>query len=159
MPIDSACRPYHPHQDPLLPSSLQGRLPHDHGAYFVSDLVEHFDPSASEATYEDEAQGGPPYHPQRMVKILLYAHCTGVYASRRIARRLHEVAAFRVLVAGTRPTSGRSASFAGGPLEGAQRAVSPGLALAQQAGLVTLGSPRGHEDPRQCQAALRRRVA
>src|SRR5579884_2170100 len=35
-----------------------------HEAYFVRDLVEHFDLSASEATHEDEARGGPPTTPR-----------------------------------------------------------------------------------------------
>jgi transposase len=82
MPTDKVYRPYHPHQDLLPPPSLQEWLPHDHVAYFVRDLVEHFDPGASEATYEDEARGGPPYHPQRMVKILLYARTARVSARR-----------------------------------------------------------------------------
>jgi hypothetical protein len=64
MPTGKVYRPYHPHQDPLLPPSLQEWLPHDHGAYFVRDLVEHFDLSASEATHEDEARGGPPTTPR-----------------------------------------------------------------------------------------------
>jgi hypothetical protein len=47
MPTDKVYRPYHPHQDLPLPPSLQEWLPHDHGAHFVSDLVEHLDLSAS----------------------------------------------------------------------------------------------------------------
>ena len=43
--------------------------------------------------------GGPPYHPRMMVKVLLYGYCTGVASSRRIAQRLREDIAFRVLAA------------------------------------------------------------
>jgi transposase len=32
-----------------------------------------------------------------MVKVLPYAYCTGAYGSHRIARRLHEDIAFRLL--------------------------------------------------------------
>ena len=38
-----------------------------------------------------------------MVKVLLYGYCTGVAASRRIAQRLHEDIAFRVLAANNTP--------------------------------------------------------
>ena len=38
-----------------------------------------------------------------MVKVLLYGYCTGVASSRRIARRLHEDIAFRVLAANNTP--------------------------------------------------------
>ena len=36
-------RPYHPRQVLILPPSLQEWLPEDHLAYFIDDLVEHFD--------------------------------------------------------------------------------------------------------------------
>ena len=96
-------RPYAPDQLLLLPPSLRDWLPEGHLAYFLSDLVDSFDLSAIETAYEDELRGGPPYHPAMMVKVVLYAYCTGVYASRRIARRLHEDVAFRVLAAGNAP--------------------------------------------------------
>jgi len=96
-------RPYSPHQLLMLLPSLQEWLPDGHLAYFISDLVDNFDLSAIETTYEDELRGGPPYHPAMMVKGVLYAYCTGVYSSRRIARRLHEDVAFRVLAAGNTP--------------------------------------------------------
>ena len=51
----------------------------------------------------EEQRGGPPYHPQMMVKVLLYGYCTGVASSRRIARRLQEDIAFRVLAANNTP--------------------------------------------------------
>ena len=38
-----------------------------------------------------------------MVKVLLYGYCTGVASSRRIAQRLHEDIAFRVLAANNTP--------------------------------------------------------
>lgn len=93
-------RPHHPHQVLILPPSLDEWLPEGHLAYFIDDVVEHFDLRVIEETYEDELRGGPPYHPAMMVKILLYAYCTGVFGSRRIARRVHEDVAFRVLAAG-----------------------------------------------------------
>ena len=38
-----------------------------------------------------------------MVKVLLYGYCVGVASSRRIAQRLHEGIAFRVLAANNTP--------------------------------------------------------
>ena len=52
---------------------------------------------------ERERRGGPPYHPRMMVKVLLYGYCVGVASSRRIAQRLHEDIAFRVLAANNTP--------------------------------------------------------
>jgi hypothetical protein len=74
-----------------------------------------------------------------MVKVLLYAYTQGIYASRRIARRLHEDVAFRVLAAGNTPDFRTISDFRKRHLE-ALRALFPQvLALAQRAGLVKLG--------------------
>ena len=68
-------------------------------------MADQLDPSAITARYEGERRGGPPYHPKMMVKVLLYGYCTGVSSSRRIAQRLHEDIAFRVLAANNTPDS------------------------------------------------------
>lgn len=132
-------RPYCPDQLLLLPPSLREWLPEEHLAYFVSDLVESFDLSAIEATYEDELRGGPPYHPAMMVKVLLYAYCTGVYSSRRIAKRLHEDVAFRVLAAGNTPDFRTLSEFRKRHLAALSGLFRQVLELAQTAGLVKLG--------------------
>ena len=95
--------PYEPDQQLLLPAALQEWLPDDHLAYFISDVVDQLDMSEVTARYERERRGGPPYHPRMMVKVLLYGYCVGVASSRRIAQRLHEDIAFRVLAANNTP--------------------------------------------------------
>ena len=95
--------PYSPGQDLLLPPSLQDWLPEGHLAYFISDTVDALDLSAFHARY---ANGGPrnqPFHPALMVKVLLYGYATGTFSSRKLARKLHEDVAFRVLAAGNFP--------------------------------------------------------
>lgn len=131
-------RPYHPRQMLILPPSLQDWLPEDHLAYFLEDLVEHFDLQTIEETYEDELRGGPPYHPAMMVKLLLYAYCTGVYSSRRIATHVHEDVAFRVLAAGNAPDFRTINEFRRRHLEALSGLFPQVLAVARQAGLVTL---------------------
>ena len=95
--------PYDPDQQLLLPQALQEWLPEDHLAYFISDIVDQLDLSEIMARYEQERRGGPPYHPLLMVKVLLYGYCVGVASSRRMAQRLHEDVAFRVLAANNTP--------------------------------------------------------
>ena len=95
--------PYEPDQQLLLPAALQEWLPDDHLAYFISDVVDQLDMSEVTARSERERRGGPPYHPRMMVKVLLYGYCVGVASSRRIAQRLHEDIAFRVLAANNTP--------------------------------------------------------
>ena len=104
--------PYEPEQQLLLPAALQEWLPDDHLAYFISDVVDQLDMSEVTARYERERRGGPPYHPRMMVKVLLYGYCVGVASSRRIAQRLHEDIAFRVLAANNTPDFGPSPTFA-----------------------------------------------
>ena len=38
-----------------------------------------------------------------MVKVLVYGYATGVFSSRKLAKKLHEDVAFRVLAAGNYP--------------------------------------------------------
>jgi transposase len=131
-------RPYSPHQVLIMPPSLDEWLPEGHLAYFVSDLVDHFDLSAIETTYEDELRGAPPYHPAMMVKIVLYGYCKGVYSSRRIATHVHEDVAFRVLAAGNVPDFRTINEFRRRHLETLSGLFQQVLELAQRAGLVTL---------------------
>ena len=95
--------PYEPTQDFLLPPSLQEWLPQDHLAHFISDTVDQLDLSAFYARYEGGGSRNQPFHPAMMVKVLVYAYASGVFSSRKIAKKLHEDVAFRVLAAGNFP--------------------------------------------------------
>ena len=74
-----------------------------------------------------------------MVKVLLYGYCTGVASSRRIARRLHEDIAFRVLAANNTPDFRTISDFRKDHLEALGGLFLQVLELCQQAGLVKLG--------------------
>ena len=132
-------RAYDPDQQLLLPAALQEWLPDDHLAYFISDVVEQLDLSDIRARYEQERRGGPPYHPQLMVKVLLYGYCVGVASSRRIAQRLHEDIAFRVLAANNTPDFRTISDFRKDNLAELSDLFLQVLALCQLAGLVKLG--------------------
>ena len=131
--------PYEPDQQLLLPAALQEWLPEDHLAYFISDVVDQLDMSEVTARYERERRGGPPYHPRMMVKALLYGYCVGVASSRRIAQRLHEDIAFRVLAANNTPDFRTISDFRKDNLDALSGLFIQVLALCQKAGLVKLG--------------------
>ena len=131
--------PYDPDQQLLLPAALQEWLPDDHLAYFISDVVDQLDLSSITARYEQERRGGPPYHPRMMVKVLLYGYCVGVASSRRIAQRLHEDIAFRVLAANNTPDFRTVSDFRKDHLGGLSGLFLQVLAFCQRAGLVKLG--------------------
>ena len=131
--------PYDPDQQLLLPQALQEWLPDDHLAYFISDIVDQLDLSEITARYEQERRGGPPYNPRMMVKVLLYGYCIGVSSSRRIAQRLHEDIAFRVLAANNTPDFRTISDFRKDHLEALSGLFLQVLMLCCQAGLVKLG--------------------
>ncbi len=132
-------RPYDPDQQLLLPAALQEWLPDDHLAYFISDVVDQLDLSSITARYEGERRGGPPYHPRMMVKVLIYGYCVGVASSRRIAQRLHEDIAFRVLAANNTPDFRTISDFRKDHLGALSGLFLQVLAFCQRAGLVNLG--------------------
>jgi transposase len=132
-------RLYEPDQMFLLPPSLREWLPEDHLAYFVSDLVDDLDLSEIEAVYEDEERGQPPYHPRMMVKVLIYAYCTGVFASRRIEKRLVEDVGFRMLAAGNTPNFRTLSDFRKLHRNAVQGVFEQVLRLALKAGAMKLG--------------------
>ena len=132
-------RPYDPNQQLLLPAALREWLPDDHLAYFISDVVDQLELSGITARYERESRGGPPYHPRMMVKVLVYGYCVGVASSRRIAQRLHEDIAFRVLAANNTPDFRTISDFRKDNLDALSGLFLQVLALCRQAGLVKLG--------------------
>lgn len=137
--MSKAFRPYDPDQIFLMPASMRDWLPSGHLAYFISDLVDHLNLSAIMSRYEQEERGYPPYHPAMMVKVLLYAYCGGVPSSRKIARRLEEDVAFRVLAANNTPDFRTISDFRKDHLKALSDLFLEVLKLCQKAGLVKLG--------------------
>src|SRR6185436_1476220 len=96
--------PYDPRQDFLLPPSPSEWLPEDHLAYFVSEVIDGLDLQIFYSRYEGDGRRNQPYDPAMLVKVLVYAYTTGVFSSRKIARKLYEDVAFRMLGAGNFPS-------------------------------------------------------
>ena len=74
-----------------------------------------------------------------MVKVLLYGYCVGVASSRRIAQRLHEDIAFRVLAANNTPDFRTISDFRKDHLAALSGLFLQVLAFCQRVGLVKLG--------------------
>jgi transposase len=134
-------KPYTPDQLLLLPPALQDWLPEGHLALFISDVVDHaLDLTPILATYETgDGRGQPPYHPALMVKLLVYAYCTGKPSSRRIEKATAEEVPYRVLAANQHPDHDSIASFRQQHLPALAGLFTQVLALCRQAGLVKLG--------------------
>ena len=105
----------------------------------MSDVVDGvLDLSAIEDTY-DEERGYPPYHPAMMVKLLLYAYCTGTYSSRRIADKIRDSVAFRFLAASNEPDFRTISDFRKRHGEALKGLFDQMLQLCREEGLVKLG--------------------
>lgn len=132
--------PYEPQQQRLLPDALQDWLPEGHLAYFISDSVDSLDLSAFHARY---AKGGPrnqPFHPAMMVKVLIYGYATGTFSSRKLAAKLHEDVALRVLAAENYPAHRTLSDFRALHLQELSALFVQVVRLARECGLVKLGT-------------------
>lgn len=132
--------PYEPDQDLLLPHSLREWLPQDHLAYYINETIEALDLGAFYARYEEGGPRNQPFHPAMMVKVLVYGYATGVFSSRKIARKLHEDVAFRVLGAGNFPKHRTICDFRALHLQELAALFVQVVKLAQECGLVRLGT-------------------
>jgi len=132
--------PYEPQQQMLLPEALQDWLPKGHLAYFISDAVDGLDLSAFHARYNSGGPRNQPFHPAMMVKVLVYAYASGVFSSRKIAKKLHEDVAFRVLGADNFPAHRTISDFRAFHLKELSELFVQVVRLAREMDLVKLGT-------------------
>ena len=132
--------PYEPRQMILLPEAIQDWLPEGHLVHFISDTVDTLELGAFHARYDQDGPRNQPFHPAMMVKVLLYGYATGVFSSRKIARKLHEDVAFRVLAAGNFPAHRTIRDFRAIHLQELSELFVQVVRLAREMGLVKLGT-------------------
>jgi len=138
--VNKTFRRYDPHQQFLVPPSLDDWLPENHLARFVSDLVEEvIDLEPFLASYK-EVRGFPPYDPRLMLKILLYGYSTGVRSSRAIEKSCSGDVAFRWLAANEAPDFRSIARFRRRHLVALRELFRTSLLLCKEAGMVRLGT-------------------
>ncbi|HEX2228505.1 MAG TPA: IS1182 family transposase [Candidatus Binatia bacterium] len=132
--------PYEPNQDFLLPPSLSEWLPENHLAYFVSEIIDRLELQKFYACYEGDGRRNQPYDPAMLVKVLVYGYATGVFSSRKIAKKLYEDIAFRILGAGNFPSHRTICDFRLHHLAELKELFVQTAALARELGLVKLGT-------------------
>jgi transposase len=138
--MSKAFRPYTLDQQLLLPPDMRQWLPEGDLALFISDVGDELDLSAIYDSYETgDGRGQPPYDPAMMVKVLLYAYCTGLRSSRKIERATYRDVAIRVLAGDQHPDHDSIAAFRQRHLPALAGLFVQGLRLCQAAGLVKLG--------------------
>jgi len=133
-------RPYDPDQGLLLPPSLRDWLAKDHLAFFISDTIDAMDLSAFDARYGTEGPGKQAFDPRMMMKVLVYAYATGTFSSRKIAAKLQEDVAFRLLAAENFPAHRTISDFRQRHLPEFRDVFVQVVQLAGEVGLVKLGT-------------------
>jgi len=132
--------PYEPNQDFLLPPSLSEWLPENHLVYFVSEMIDRLDLGIFYARYDGDGRRNQPFDPALLVKVLVYGYATGVFSSRKIARKLYEDVAFRMLGAGNFPSHRTICDFRLRHLSELKELFVQVARLARELGLVKLGT-------------------
>jgi transposase len=132
--------PYEPNQDFLLPPSLSEWLPENHLVYFVSEIIDRLDLQIFYARYEGDGRRNQPFDPALLVKVLVYGYATGVFSSRKIAKKLYEDVAFRMLGAGNFPSHRTICDFRLRHLPELKELFVQVVRLAKELGLVKLGT-------------------
>ena len=137
--MNTSFRPYHPDEPFLLPPDPREWLAEDHLAYFVSDTVDALDLLAFYAPYEGDGRRKQPYDPTMMLKVLIYGYATGTFSSRKLASKLHEDVAFRVLGAGNFPAHRTLSEFRKRHLVDFEAVFVQVVRIAREVGLMRLG--------------------
>ncbi len=113
-------------------------LPPDHLARFAVDSVAQLDLSVLYAHYGP--RGGEPYVPEVLLGLLLYGYATGVFSSRKIERATYEAVPFRFIAGNLHPDHDMLATFRRTFLPELKDLFVQVLLLAQEAGVLKLGT-------------------
>lgn len=123
----------------LMPPSLNEWLPEDHLVWTVLGAVDQMDLSRFNESYRLGAAGRPPYDPQMLVALLLYAYARGNRSSRGIERACQEDVAFKVITSLRTPDHSTVAEFRRRHEADIAELFNDVLGLCREAGLVSVG--------------------
>jgi transposase len=119
--------------------SPEAKLPQADLVFFLLDTVPYLDLRRFYAPYEEEMRGAPPFAPQMMVCLLLYAYCVGVFSSRKIAQACERNLAFLAIVGADRPDFRTISDFRQLHLAAFCDVFVAVLRIAGESGVVKLG--------------------
>jgi len=137
--MGTSFRAYNPNPLYLLPLSPGDWLAEDHLAYFIRDTVEQIDLGRLYKKYEGDGRRNQPYHPKMLIQVLLYGYCTGVFSSRKIAKKIEEDIAFRVLASDNKPHHTTLCKFREAHLADFEDIFRQVLQITREAKLCRLG--------------------
>jgi transposase len=120
-----------------MPVSMREWLEEGHLAWFVLDVVSRLGTRGLHRR-PGGCAGRPPYEPEMMVAVLLYAYCCGIRSSRQIESSCRTDAAFRVICGGLVPDHATIARFVVEHERALEGLFVEGLRLCATAGLADL---------------------
>ncbi len=122
-----------------MPPSLSEWLPEDHLVWTVLGAVDQMDLRRFNDAYRLGAAGRPPYDPQMLTALLLYAYARGNRSSRGIERACQEDVAFKVITSLRTPDHSTIAEFRRRHEAEIAELFDDVLGLCREAGLVSVG--------------------
>ncbi|MCF0052020.1 IS1182 family transposase [Dyadobacter sp. LJ53] len=130
-------KPYHQQQLMLLPPSLDELIPKDHACRVVNDVINKINLEPLNAAYH--TIGTSSYHPQMLLKVLVYGYVNNIYSSRKLEAACKESIYFMWLSSMSYPDHNTINRFRGVRLKDALRAIFEQVVLLlAQEGLLSI---------------------
>jgi transposase len=125
----------------LLSPSLHDWVGENSLARFIAEIVSELELQPIEDSYRrKDGRGAAGYHPELLVRLLLYGYAIGITSSRRIEKATYDMVPFRYLAADQHPDHDTIAAFRQRHLEELSKLFFQALQLCQRAGLVKLAN-------------------
>jgi transposase len=124
----------------LLLPSRRDWLPNGHLARFIHDAVEALRIDKLRDSHRPSGKGQLPCPPRVLLRLLIYAYCTGTLSSRRIAANIEVSVALRVLAAGHEPDHTTVRRFREENLDELARCFMQVCEIARETRLVEIGT-------------------
>ncbi len=130
-------KPYSQDQVLMLPPSLEELVPQGHPVRIVNEVINNINLEPLLKAYH--IKGGSNYHPQMLLKILVYGYVTNIYSSRKLEAACKESVYFMWLSAMNHPDHNTINRFRGVRLKDALRSVFENVVqLLAQEGLLSI---------------------
>jgi transposase len=114
-------KPYNQQQLMLLPPSLDELIPRDHACRVVNEVINKINLEPLNAAYH--MKGSSSYHPQMLLKVLVYGYISNIYSSRKLEAACKESIYFMFLSSMSSPDHNTINRFRGERLKNALRSV------------------------------------
>jgi transposase len=114
-------KPYNQQQLMLLPPSLDELIPRDHACRVVNEVINKISLEPLNAAYH--MKGSSSYHPQMLLKVLVYGYISNIYSSRKLEAACKESIYFMFLSSMSSPDHNTINRFRGERLKNALRSV------------------------------------